>query len=67
MNELLALILIFALGTFLAGIYFAPLLVASHRRHRQMMPIFVLNFLLGWTLIGWAVSLAWALTVEEVA
>lgn len=27
--------------------------------------ILILNFLLGWTLIGWVVALVWACTVEK--
>ena len=39
-----------------------PLLVC---RKRTAGSIFVLNLLLGWTLIGWAIALKWALTREE--
>lgn len=67
MEQVGALLLIFGSVVFGAGIYFTPLLVASHRRHRQTVPIAILNLLLGWTLVGWAVSLVWALMVEEAA
>lgn len=42
-------------------LYVLPTAIAVHRRHPQQTPIFVINLLLGWTLIGWAVALAWAL------
>lgn len=67
MEQIGALLLAFSILVFVAAIYFTPLLVASHRRHRQTLPIAALNLLLGWTLIGWAVSLVWALMVEEAA
>lgn len=44
------------------GIYFLPGLIAVTRDHRQMVAIFALNLLLGWTLIGWVAALVWALT-----
>ena len=40
------------------GLYFAPSIVAARRCHHLLAPIVVLNTLLGWTIIGWAVSLA---------
>lgn len=41
-------------------IYFLPWLVARDRRHANVVSIFVLNLLLGWSLIGWVVALVWA-------
>ena len=46
----------------LLAVYFLPYIVARHRKHRNAPAIFVLNLLLGWTFIGWAVSLVWAVT-----
>lgn len=43
-------------------LYFAPGLIALHRRHLNGGAIFVLNLFLGWTLIGWVLSLVWAFT-----
>jgi len=40
--------------------YFLPALVAMLRGHRQAVAILVLNLLLGWTGIGWAVAMVWA-------
>jgi Superinfection immunity protein len=42
--------------------YFLPALVAWKRKHRNTSAIGVLNFLLGWTMIGWIGSLVWAFT-----
>ena len=49
---------------FVVGVYFAPLGVATLRNHRQQAAIGVVNFFLGWTLIGWVVALAWACTSD---
>lgn len=53
----------FLLLTFLVlAIYFLPSLVATLRKHHQAGAIFVLNLLLGWTLLGWIIALVWAAT-----
>jgi hypothetical protein len=59
--------LLFALIIFLAGffIYLLPTLLALTFRRRQMGAIFVLNLLLGWTVIGWAAAMVWAFVKER--
>jgi len=51
--ELLLVVLIFA-------VYFLPTLIAFLRQHRNKLAIFLLNLLLGWTVLGWVVSLVWS-------
>lgn len=46
-------------------IYFAPALLAGRFRHPQTAAIFMLNFLFGWTGIGWGIALIWAFTKES--
>jgi hypothetical protein len=41
--------------------YGLPALVAVHRRHDRAEAIAQLDLLLGWTVLGWLVLLAWAL------
>ena len=41
--------------------YFIPTIVAVLRSHHSKMQIFLLNFLAGWTTIGWVAALVWAL------
>jgi hypothetical protein len=43
--------------------YFLPSIIAAARSKRDLVSIFILNFLLGWTAIGWVVALVWALKV----
>ena len=45
-------------------LYFLPSILALVRNKRDTVSIFVLNFLLGWTAIGWVVALVWALKVD---
>lgn len=51
-------------------IYFMPSLNAHHRRHPNFNSILLLNLFLGWTLIGWVVSIVWSAssiaTVEPI-
>jgi hypothetical protein len=44
----------------LATIYFAPALIAFFRRQQNRWLILVLNFLFGWTIVGWIICSAWA-------
>lgn len=59
----LACMLVWIVGG--AMLYFAPTLIALLRGHPNMAPIIVVNFFLGWSLIGWVVALAWAFTAQE--
>ncbi len=45
--------------------YFIPTFVAVMRGHPNTAAIVVVNLLLGWSLIGFAVALAWAFTAIE--
>lgn len=47
----------FGLGTVM---YFLPSIVALAKSKRDLFAIFLLNFFLGWTMIGWIVALVWA-------
>ncbi len=60
-DEAITLILILVALT----IYFFPWLIALNRKHRQKAAIFVLNLFLGWTLLGWVISLVWALIKDR--
>ena len=43
-------------------IYFTPSVIG--RKKKNNTAIFVLNFFLGWTFIGWIVALVWATTKD---
>lgn len=43
-------------------LYFLPTIIAEKRKHNSWGAIFVLNLLLGWTFLFWAICLVWALT-----
>jgi hypothetical protein len=42
-------------------LYFLPAIIAFARSKRDAVSILVLNFLLGWTAVGWVIALVWAL------
>ena len=44
----------------LAVAYFVPSIVAFGRQHHNRWSVFVVNFFLGWCVIGWIVALAMA-------
>lgn len=39
-----------------------PTWIALARKHPNTVPIFLVNFFLGWTCIGWFVALVWSFT-----
>lgn len=45
--------------------YFVPTTVAIYKNRKNTGAIFVLNFFLGWTLIGWVVAFVWAMAEEK--
>lgn len=53
------LLLIFVLTLI---VYFLPTIIANRRYHKNSSAIFVLNLLLGWTGLGWAIAAIWAYT-----
>lgn len=52
-------LLLIILGAF---VYFLPSLIAHKRDKRNKTAITLLNVLLGWTFLGWVVSLVWAVS-----
>jgi hypothetical protein len=45
--------------------YFFPTIAASRYRHPRQLKILYLNLLLGWTVVGWAIALQWALQASK--
>jgi Superinfection immunity protein len=41
--------------------YFLPTIIAYNRKHPRAGSILLLNFFLGWSIIGWCIALVWAL------
>jgi len=44
--------------------YFLPSIIALARNKRDITAIVLLNFFLGWTMIGWIVALVWAVKTD---
>ena len=45
--------------------YFLPTIIAMLRRSNSTGGIFLLNFFLGWTFIGWIGALIWSITSQN--
>lgn len=50
---------------FLGYLYVAPTMFAHNRKHSRFKLIATINVLLGWTLLGWIISAAWAFTEDN--
>jgi hypothetical protein len=59
MFEVLA-VLIMPLVVLAGVLYLLPTVVAVARGHRRLLGVALINILLGWTLLGWLLALAWA-------
>lgn len=44
----------------LLPLYFVPSIVARKKKHKYRLQIYLLNILLGFTYVGWVLSLIWA-------
>jgi uncharacterized membrane protein len=53
------------ISIFFILLYFAPTITAMLRKNPNIISIFLVNFLLGWTFIGWAIALIWAFRVSN--
>ena len=42
------------------AVFFLPTIIAVARHHRNALAIFLVNFFLGWTGIGWIAALVWS-------
>jgi hypothetical protein len=45
--------------------YFIPGMVAYWRHHSRPQVVLLFNLLIGWTLIGWVITLVWAIANPE--
>jgi ABC-type transport system involved in cytochrome c biogenesis permease component len=54
---------LYVLGTAFA--YCIPTFIALVRGHPNCVPIMIVNLTLGWTILGWAGTLAWSLTRRQ--
>jgi hypothetical protein len=59
----------FTWGIFAIAIipYFLPTIIALLRKSTSIAGIFVLNFFLGWTFIGWIIALVWAIASRNTS
>jgi cation transport ATPase len=60
-TRVLLVIICVAVGLWL---YFVPSIVGRHKANA--LAIFVFNFFLGWTFLGWVLALVWACTKDSV-
>lgn len=63
LGELIAILGIYLLV--LLPIYFLPTFIAYGVSHTSRFPIFLLNFFLGSSVIGWVAAFAWALMSSQ--
>ena len=50
---------------FWIALYWLPTLIAIVRQTHSALGVAMLNFFLGWTVIGWILALVWALSAHN--
>jgi len=63
--DFLPVLLFLFLSAISLAIYFLPTWIALLRHHINSLAIFIVNFLTGWSLIGWVIALVWAVKKKE--
>jgi hypothetical protein len=58
-DTLFGLIILLALLAVFLSFYFLPTIIAGHRKHPNVSHIFLVNFVFGWTFLGWIAALVW--------
>ncbi len=66
MEDIFMLLLIVAGIAAGLALYFLPTIVGFKKQQPNKTSIFLLNLFLGWSLIGWVISLVWATKNEQV-
>ena len=61
MSQIMAFLFLFTL----LRLYMIPSLICAARKHYRSNAICWVNFLLGWTVLGWVAALIWALGAVE--
>lgn len=56
-----------SLSAIVAFMYLFPSFVAFNQRHPQLLGIFLLNLVVGWTVFGWIIALIWAFAKPATA
>jgi Superinfection immunity protein len=51
---------IFCIAAVIFCLYWVPAINGFQRKHRNAVPILLVNFFFGWTFIGWVVALVWS-------
>ncbi len=45
--------------------YWLPTIIAIVRQAHSALGVFIVNFLLGWTVLGWVLALIWSLAADN--
>lgn len=59
--------ILIALIALILPIYLLPGTIAFKRKHHHIVPIIIINILLGWTFVAWVVCVAWSFSPVKKA
>ena len=53
----IAIFIVISIVLILITLYFIPSIIAIKKRHKDLSKILMINIFLGWTIVGWIISL----------
>ncbi|HCC03589.1 MAG TPA: superinfection immunity protein [Clostridiales bacterium] len=53
----IAIFIVISIVLILITLYFIPSIIAIKKRHKDLSKILMINTFLGWTIVGWIISL----------
>ena len=53
----IAIFIVISIVLILITLYFIPSIIAIKKKHKDLSKILMINIFLGWTIVGWIISL----------
>lgn len=61
----IAIFIVISIVLILITLYFIPSIIAIKKRHKDLFKILMINTFLGWTIVGWIISLVMVINKQK--
>ena len=61
----IAIFIVISIVLILITLYFIPSIIAIKKRHKDLSKILMINTFLGWTIVGWIISLVMVINKQK--
>ena len=62
---LIAIFIMIAIVLVFIVLYLLPSIIAIKKKHKDLIKILIINIFLGWTIVGWIISLVLAINMQN--